>query len=122
MIYQLHLPTHDKWIRDTALVLSAIPASIFIIFAAGEMMGSDMSGIIHVVQFLFFILLLYIAFKKPYIGGLIMFFSGLVLALKYVAYTGHLPIPVMLLVISVVFIPLIAAGILFIIYGRGHQE
>ena len=108
--------------RNTALAICSIPALFFLLFAIGEISGGDTSGLIHFLQLLILGIFLYISIKKPYIGGLLMLFSGFILSMEYVSHSSHMPMQSLILVISLMFLPLIMAGILFISYGRGHKE
>ncbi len=121
MIYHLHLLTHDKWMKRTALAICILPATFFIIFALGETIGGDMTGFVHIAQLAILATLSYIAYRYPYVGGLLMLFSGLLLAMSYVSATRHFPPITILIVTMTVFIPLIVAGVLFISYARGHR-
>ena len=122
MIYQLHLLTHDTWMRRAALAICILPALFFTIFAFGEMTEGDMSGLVHVGQLGVLAALSYIAYKWPYAGGLLMLFSGLLLAMTYVSATRHFPLSTIVIVTLSVFIPLIVAGVLFISFARGHRS
>lgn len=121
MIYHMHLLTHDKWLRNLAIMFALIPFSFFLLFALGEMSEGDVSGLQHVVEVVLVVALMYLALKKPFLGGFIMFFSGFIFSMLYVAFTRHLPPQTMIMAITLFFLPLIFAGALFISFARGHE-
>lgn len=120
MIYRIHLLTHEKWLRNLAMLFALIPFSFFLLFAVGEMSGGDISGLQHIMEVVLVVTLMYLALKKPFLGGVIMFFSGFIFSMLYVAFTRHLPAQTMIMVITLFFLPLIFAGALFISFARGH--
>lgn len=96
-----------------------VPIFILLAFAIGEGLSPEfgISGfILHFAQALPLLGLLYVAWRWPKVGGRILIFGGLLLALLYVAVTaargqlGMAIVPVL-----IIFIPPVLAGWLLVL-------
>jgi hypothetical protein len=104
----------NKRLKTIGLSVLLIPALFFLLFLFGETVGGDISGVGHLFQIIPIIILGYLAFKLPFIGGLILTFVGTLLLVLYTTMTG-----LQFLVVDVlIFLPLIISGILLIFSQR----
>jgi len=101
----------NKKFKKIGHAILLIPIFFILIFLIGETAGGDISGIGHLFQLIPLILIILIANKYPYWGGLFLIFIGFVLDILYIISSrGNL------LASSIVsiflFFPLIISGIL----------
>jgi hypothetical protein len=79
-----------RWLMIAGLVLLGLQAGFYLVFAVGEMLGGDLSGAGHLVQMLPALLLMWLVWRRPLEGGLVLLFFGVIPVLAY--GTNALPI------------------------------
>lgn len=92
-----------------ATVAACIPILFLSLFAIGE----GIEGWPHDVQILFVLALIAFAWMRPRAIGYALAILGAALSILYAASFRMLPIPTILLVECIVFVPLIVSGFLF---------
>lgn len=90
-----------------------VPVGFLSLFLFGEVLSGDMSGLGHLFQILPLILILGLAYKKPFAGGLLLLFSGLVLGILYMLRAPFEPMTILLVEVSL-FVPPFLSGLLLI--------
>lgn len=103
------------------LSIIGVPIIFLLIFLVGETVGGDISGLGHLVQLLPILILLIIAWKFPFAGGILFTSIGLVLGIMY-AISAEFPLETILIVEAVLFLPLVITGISFILASRKHDK
>ena len=97
----------------------AVPAALLLVFAIAEVLGGDPSGVQHVPEVAVVAAIGWVAWRWPYVAGMVLMLGGAVLALVFVLWLH--PAGITLLGIAVMelllFIPSIAAGACFTIAG-----
>jgi hypothetical protein len=100
------------------LILLIIPVLFLTVFAVGESVGGDLSGLGHLVQAAPLVILAFLAWKRPRVGGLLLIGFGTLLALRFLLFTNN-PEPIAILL---VFGPPILSGLLFLIAARRQTQ
>jgi len=105
----------SKGIKIAALIFPGIPLVILLLFAIGETVGGDWSGLGHLIEAIPIALLMWLGWKRPLWGGILM----LVLSLIAV-YSFANPLRGMdwLAPLLIIIAPLILSGILFLSAAR----
>lgn len=107
------------------ITILLVPVFILMAFAIGEGLSPEfgISGfVLHFTQVLPLLVLLYVAWKWPLIGGWTLIFGGLLFAILYVVMTttrGQLGMAVVPVII--IFMPPILAGWLLVL-SAGHSN
>jgi hypothetical protein len=97
------------------LIVLLVPLGILALFTVGEVAGSDVSGLQHLVQALPLVGLAILAWRKPRAGGIALIVVAAVLAVVYaVIASAAMPMATRLLVGAVLFAPAIVSGALFV--------
>lgn len=107
----------QKALKKVAIVLLAIPFAILLLFTFGEVFSGEISGLQHLTQAIPLLLLAYIAYKKPFVGGIILLAIGLVLGTLY-SLRAPFALPTILIVEATLFLPLLISGVLFILSSK----
>jgi hypothetical protein len=100
-----------KEIKIAALIFPGIPLVILLLFAIGETAGGDWSGLGHLLQAIPIALLMWLGWKRPLWGGILL----LVLSL-FAAYSFANPLRGMdwLAPLLIIITPLVLSGVLFL--------
>lgn len=104
----------NKKLKKIGLSILSIPTLFILMFLIGETIGGDITGIGHLFQIIPLIILGLIAYKFPFIGGIFLTVIGATLLALYTILTG-LQFPI---VDVLIFLPIIASGIILIISSR----
>jgi hypothetical protein len=96
------------------------------IFSSSELFDQKLIGfLIHLIPSFILIIILIISWEKPFIGGIIFIFLGVILTSLMITFSVvHTPHPGINFVVSQILIiplPLILIGLLFIIF-RKHDK
>lgn len=97
-------------VKITALALMALAALFFSFMGIGEMIGGDLSGVIHLPPVALIILMMWFGWKKPMPGGATMFGLGLLISFVFLIITTQAD---RLLAILLMGGPFLLPGILF---------
>lgn len=101
------------------MAVLVVPVLILLAFAIGEGLSPEfgISGfILHFTQALPLLALLYVAWRWPKVGGWILIFGGILLAMLYVAMTTARGLLGMAIVpVIIIFIPPIVSGWLLVL-------
>ena len=97
----------------------AIPTIILLLFFFGEVFGGDITGFIHLVQLIPIIIIIFVLWKWPKAGGIILIILGISFAVLYAVSMFSNQNPVGFITTeALLFVPLILAGISFYKYSR----
>jgi hypothetical protein len=102
---------NSKELRIAALVLSGVTTAILLLFAIGETVGGDWSGLGHLAQAAPIILLMWLGWKRPLWGGIF------ILVLSFIAaysLADALRGPEWLAPFLIIIAPLLISGFLFL--------
>jgi len=104
-----------KGIKIAALIFPGITLVILLLFTIGETVGGDWSGLGHLIQAIPIALLMWLGWKRPLWGGILL------LVLSFIAaYSFANPFHVTdwLAPLLIIIAPLILSGILFLSAAR----
>ena len=102
-------------IKIAALIFSGIPLAILLLFAIGETAGGDWSGLGHLIQAIPIALLMWLGWKRPLWGGILLLVLSLIAAY---AFTNPVSGRDWLAPLLIIVAPLIVSGILFLSAAR----
>ena len=105
--------------KNLGLGILLIPLGVLLLFAFGETFSGDFSGLGHLLQAAPLIALAALAWKKPFIGGMILASLSLILGILY-ALNFHFPLTTIFIAELLLFLPPFASGILFMISSRNN--
>jgi hypothetical protein len=108
-------PFHLK-VAGIAILL--IPIAMFSIFAVGETFGGNLSGLSHFLQALPLVLLVFVCWRFPRIGGLATMLLGILLVVAYPLRASNQPLSTTILTELIFFTPPILAGLLIYLSSR----
>ena len=126
----LHLPfrtnSDANFLRIAALALLAIPTAILLLFAIGEVVGGDVSGLQHVPEAALLLGLMFFAWRHPLGTGIALLAIGSVLLVVWSALVllgeiggeGDSRVVVWLAAGGILFLPPLAAGALLLRASR----
>lgn len=102
-----------KWLLRAALVLMGLYAILWLFFGIGEMTSGDWSGAIHLVPAIMVVALMFLAWRRPMEGGVVLVILGVLAFLYYGVATmqGGRPFQVTSLIGGV---PYLVCGFLFL--------
>jgi FtsH-binding integral membrane protein len=66
--------------KIVALLPSGFVAAILLLFMVGETLGGDWSGLGHLIQLIPVVLLMWLGWKRPLLGGIFLFLLSLLAA------------------------------------------
>ncbi len=75
--------TRAKWLMRIALVLMGLYVVFWLFFGIGEMISGDLSGAFHLVPAIMVVVLMFLAWRRPKEGGVIIVVLGLLVSLYY---------------------------------------
>ena len=103
-----------KALKKVAIGLLLIPLVVLLLFTFGEVFSGDVSGLSHLIQAAPLLLFAYLAYKKPFAGGLSLLIVGFFLG---ILYPLKVPFDVVTIIIVEIFlfVPPFVSGILFIL-------
>lgn len=96
-------------LKTKGLIILLVPATFISLFLIGETVGGDISGFGHLLQLIPLVICALLAIKFPYWTGILLVFLGFILAICYASFTG-MPIPTIIIVDSILFLPLVVSG------------
>lgn len=97
-------------LKITALVFMALAALFFSFMGIGEMVGGDLSGVIHLPPVALIALMMWFGWKKPFPGGATMLGLGLLISIFFLIITSQAN---RLLAVLLMGGPFVIPGILF---------
>lgn len=100
-------------LKNIALLILVLPIGFLLLFTFGEVFGGDISGLSHLVQAAPLIILAYLAWKKPFLGGVLIVASAIILAIIFNLIMNDSPTS-KLLVSLILFLPPTISGTLLI--------
>jgi len=107
--------TKIKGIKIAAMIFPGIPLSILLLFAIGETVGGDWSGLGHLIQVVPIVLLMWLAWKRPLWGGISLLILSLIAAYSFAnPLRGTDWLAPLLIIVA----PLILSGVLFLSAAR----
>lgn len=102
---------HVKALKIAALVFPGLTVAVLFLFAVGELVGGDWTGVGHLAQAIPILLFLWLGWKRPLWGGIFL------LALSLLAALSLAPIlsgPDWLAPFLIVIVPLLLSGVLML--------
>ncbi len=106
-----------KILKRIGIGLLLIPLGILLLFTFGEVFSGDISGLSHLIQAAPLLLLLFLAYKKSFIGGLILLLTGITLGILYPLKAPFEPRTIFFVEITL-FLPPVIAGLLLILSSK----
>ncbi len=103
--------------KKLGMAILLLPIGFLSLFLFGEVFAGDLSGISHFIQILPVLVLAFVAWKKPFIGGLVMVMASIVMGMLY-ALDAKFQVATVLLVELFLFLPPFIAGILLILSSK----
>ena len=100
--------------KKVSIGLLVIPLCFFLLFTVGEVLSGDISGFAHLIQAVPVLLLIFLAWKRPLIGGVLLFTISLILGVLYVL-DNPVNFPAIFAVEAFLFIPPFISGILLVV-------
>ena len=97
-------------LKITALSLMVLAALFFSFMGIGEMVGGDLSGVIHLPPVALIALMMWFGWKKPLTGGATMFGLGLLISILILTTTSKSD---RLIAVLLMGGPFVIPGILF---------
>lgn len=120
MVYTVYMTPIFKKSLATAILL--IPSVFLLMFVVGEMTaGSITDGASHLIQLAPIIILLLLGWKYPRAVGYILITGAIILGIMY-AVNNPFPLVTIVVVETILFLPLVIAGILFIKSRKKEPE
>jgi len=105
----------SKGIKIVALIIPGIPLVILLLFAIGETVGGDWSGLGHLIQAIPIALLMWLGWKRPLWGGILLLVLSLIAAYSFAnPFHGMDWLAPLLIIVA----PLFLSGILFLSSAR----
>lgn len=103
--------------KAAALVIGAAPVGLLALFAFGEAAAGNVSGLGHLLQAVPLVILLVLAWWRPFVGGLALVAVAVGLAAVYLVVLGG-PLSMKLVATVLFFGPPVVGGALFIRSSR----
>ena len=101
----------SKGIKIAAEIFPGIPLMILLLFAVGETVGGDWSGLGHLIQAIPIAFLMWLGWKRPLWGGILLLVLSLIAVYSFAnPLRGVNWLAPLLIVVA----PLILSGILFL--------
>jgi hypothetical protein len=114
----INIKTREQKLKATGFAILLLPIGFLLLFAFGEILGGDLSGAGHFIQLAPLLLVIWISWKAPKVGGLILIAIGLILAIVYPIMARGFSIPAIVSVEVLLFGPPIIAGTLFYLSSK----
>lgn len=100
-----------KALKVLALIFPALTVAILLLFAFGETLGGDWSGLGHLIQALPIALLMWLGWKRPLWGGIFFLVLGF---LAWQSFNDALRGPGWLVPFLILIAPLFISGVLLL--------
>ena len=101
------------WVRRIALTLMGLSAAFWAFMGVGEMASGDFSGVIHLVPAVMIVLLMLLARRRPFEGGIVLALLGVVTSAYF--YDASIGPEGNLETIAITGVPFLVVGLLFIV-------
>jgi hypothetical protein len=72
-----------RWLLYAGLLVLGLHTAFYLVFAIGESVGGDLSGLSHLVPAAVLILLMFLAYRRPAESGWVLLAMGLVSMILY---------------------------------------
>jgi len=100
-----------KRLKIAAMIFPGIPLTVLLLFAIGETIGGDWTGLGHLIQAIPIVCLMWLGWKHPLWGGFFLLVLSLIAAYSF---TNPLRGADWLAPLLIIVAPLILSGILFL--------
>ena len=111
--------TTAKGMKIAALIPPGLATGILLLFAVGETAGGDWSGLGHLIVAVPIGLLMWLGWKRPVWGGILLLLAGVFAALFF---SDALRSPEWLAPFLIIVAPLLVAGLLLLGAARLEQK
>ena len=105
--------------KIAALVLLGLGIAFYLLFTVGEMAGGDVAGVQHLPPVLVLVALLWLAWKRPTVAGIVLLVLAVPLGAAYVAVLVARDLPLTWAV--EIALPPIVTGLLLVWAGRRER-
>jgi hypothetical protein len=106
-----------KLLKKIGIGLLLIPLAFLLFFTFGEVFSGDISGLSHLIQAAPLVLLMLLASKKSFLGGIILLIVGLFLGILY-PLRAPFNLQTIFLVEILLFVPPFISGLLLILSSK----
>lgn len=100
-----------KTLKIAALISSGLAVAILLLFAFGETIGGDWSGLGHLIQATPIVLLIWLGWKRPLWGGTLFLVIGI---LSFLRFSNDFQDPGWLAPFLILSTPLLLSGLLLL--------
>ena len=100
------------WVRRIALILMGLSAAFWAFMGVGEMASGDFSGVIHLVPAVMIVLLMLLARRRPFEGGIVLALLGVAASAYF--YNAGAELASNMGIIAITGAPFLVAGLLFL--------
>ncbi len=108
-------------IKRLALLILFFPVCFLLLFTIGETFSGDISGLGHLLQLAPLILVIFLAWKKPFIGGFLLIVTSIILSVWYLLSVS-LSWQTKAVVELILFLPPFISGVLLVISAEKKEE
>lgn len=106
-----------RWLRLAALIVLGLQGLLFVVFAAGEIVGGDWSGAGHLLQLAPVVALGWLVWSRPLETGVVLLLSGVLYGLMTLAAVPVEPGAVRSMGVVLLAGPHVVAGVLALLAG-----
>ncbi len=108
-------------LKRIAVGILLIPVTFLCLFAFGEALSGDVSGLFHLIQALPLLLLVLLSYKKPFVGGVILMVLSLILGITYLL-RAKFDFKTVFLVELLLFIPPFISGLFLVLFSKKSKD
>ncbi len=103
-----------RGLKIAAMIPLGFMMSILLVFGIGESVGGDLSGLMHLVPLVFAGLVIWLCWKRPLWGGILLLAGAFIQALEFVgAFVGADPGSI-LAPLVIMILPMTLSGLLLL--------
>lgn len=107
-----------KGLKIAALVPPAFMVLVLLAFGIGESLGGDLSGLMHLAQAAPVLLVIWLGWKRPLWGGILLLLGAAFKALTFWRQFPGADSPAMISPSVIMILPLALSGVLLLVSAR----
>lgn len=104
-----------KALKIIALVPLAFMVLVLLLFGIGEAIGGDLSGLMHLVEVAFVVLVVGLCWKRPLWGGVLLLVGAAVEAFNVYRFFQNADASAIVAPLVIIFLPLVFSGLLLLL-------
>jgi len=108
-----------KGLKIVALIFPGLATAVLLLFAFGETIGGDWSGLGHLIQVIPIVLLMWLGWKRPLWGGIFLLLLGFIASHSF---SDALRGPEWLAPFLILIAPLLLSGFLLLVAARLERK